>query len=128
MRSKILTLELICLFIFISGCKKELPTSPDITGEGYPAPYKVSATVISSSRIDLTWKNGGGYNTIKIYRNDASTRYALYETIWGNRESWSDINCTAKREYCYKLKGQWLHGPVGETDYSNEACGITPAL
>lgn len=126
MRTKVLTLGLI--FLFFICCEKDLPTTPDITGEGYPPPYKVKATVISPFRIDLTWKNGGGYNTIKIYRNDASTMYTLYGTTWGGKESWSDVSCTPNREYCYKLKGQWLYGPVGETDYSNEACGITLAF
>jgi len=124
---KILTLGLICLLVFIC-CEKQLPTTPDLTGQKFPPPYDLATTIISSSRIDLTWKNGMGYNTIEIYRNDASSRYNLYETIWGNNESWSDINCTAKREYCYKLKGRYMHGPVGVSDYSNEACGITPAL
>lgn len=129
MRTKIFTLGLICLFVFIC-CKKDLPTSPDITGLGFPPPYDLTATVISSSRIDLEWKNGTGYNTIKIYRKAKLKGfygvYRLYATIWGNNESWSDINCRAEREYCYKLKGQWLHGPVGESDYSNETCRTIP--
>jgi len=132
MRTKILTLGLICFFVFISGCGKQLPTSPDITGEGFPPPYDLATTIISSSRIDLTWKNGMGYNTIEIYRKTKLRGfygvYRLYATIWGNNESWSDINCMPEREYCYKLKGRYMHGPVGVSDYSNEACGTTPAL
>jgi hypothetical protein len=46
-RTKIFTLGLICLFVFIC-CKKDLPTSPDITGLGFPPPYDLTATVISS--------------------------------------------------------------------------------
>jgi len=129
MRTKVLTLGLVFLF-FISGCQK-LPTTPDITGIKFPAPCDVSATAISSSSIDLKWKNGTGYNTIEIYRKQKleglSSVYCLYASIWGNNESWSDINCMPETEYCYKLKGRYMHGPVGVSGYSNEACGITPA-
>lgn len=36
MRTKILTLGLICLFVLIPGCKKQLPTSPDISSIIHP--------------------------------------------------------------------------------------------
>lgn len=130
MRTKALTLGLICIF-FISGCQK-VPTTPDITGIKFPAPCNLSATVISSSGIDLKWKNGTGYNTIEIYRREKLGEfygiYRLYATIWGHNESWEDINCMPETEYCYKLKGRYMHGPVGVSGYSNEVCGTTPAL
>jgi hypothetical protein len=128
MRIKILILGLICLF-FISGCQK-VPTTPDITGIKFPAPYNLTATIISSSGIDLKWKNGTGYNTIEIYRREKLKGFysvcRLYDTIWGHNESWEDINCMPETEYCYKLKGRYMHGPVGVSDYSNEVCGTTP--
>ena len=122
MKNKIVFLVLICVFIFSPGCKKQLPTSPDITGMKFPAPYALDLTVISSSRIDLDWQNGTGYNTIEIYRNEANAGYRKYSVINGNKEHWEDISCMPEIEYCYKLKGRWMHGPVGVSGYSNEAC------
>lgn len=127
MKIKISILGLIFLF-FIYGCQK-LPTTPDITGIKFPAPYNLTTTTISSSTINLTWNNGSGYNTIEVYKKEKLkgfySTYYLYNTIWGNNESWSDTNCIPETEYCYKLKGRYMHGPVGVSDYSNEACGIS---
>lgn len=124
----VLPILLICFFVFISGCQK-LPTTPDITGIKFPAPYNVIAIIISSSGIDLKWNNGSGYNTIEIYRKEKLrgfySTYHLCDTVWGHNESWSDINCMPETEYCYKLKGRYMHGPVGVSDYSNETCGTT---
>ena len=116
MRTKILTLGLVCLFF--------------ISGRSDPAPYDFVATVISSSRIDLEWKNGSGYNSIEIWRNDAHSRDTLYKTILGHNESWEDINCMPETQYCYRIRGIFIPASAdgGKTNYSNEACGITRAF
>jgi len=127
MKVKMLILGLVCLF-FISGCEQQLPTTPDITGEGYPAPYDLGAAVISSSRIDLEWKNGKEYSLIEIYRKFDDYPYIYFTWIGGDNESWEDVNCMPETQYCYRIRGIFLPGAPGDsgkTDYSNEVCGTT---
>lgn len=125
MKTKILIFGLICIFVFIYGCDKQLPTSPDITERGFSPPYDLTATVISASSIDLNWKNGSGYRTIEVYRNAADTGYMKYAVINGNKEHWQDVSCMPGIEYCYKVKGRWQHPPLSVSGYSNETCGMS---
>jgi len=126
MKKRILVLGLVCLFSVL-GCEK-LPTTPDITGKGFPAPYNLVATVISSSSIGLNWKNGTRYNAVEIHKNVGDMGHVLYHTTWGHNESWEDINCMPETQHCYRIRGIFVPGAPGDsgkTDYSDEVCEIT---
>jgi len=74
MRTKILGLGLVCLFLFsFPNCKKEAPTTP-------PLPTVQSITVISSS--DLLYIGTSETFTATVKMSDGSTQ-AITEGIWG---------------------------------------------
>ena len=94
------------------------------------APASVIATVISSTRIDISWTNADFYNWIVIYRdiNDAGT-YPMLTHIAGNLEYYEDSGLTPEDKYCYKLIGVrlWPLPPDSSAFSDPPACGIALA-
>ncbi len=88
------------------------------------APTPVVATVISATRIDITWGNTGYYDQIDIWRKVGVGAYAWYRTLSGSAEYMEDSACAAETAYCYKARGIRYH-PYGESDFSNEDCETT---
>ncbi|GAH67701.1 unnamed protein product, partial [marine sediment metagenome] len=79
---------------------------------------------ISSSRIDLTWKNNDNYDWIRVWRGkgntkeDAENALASYKRVLGSSEYMEDSGLEATEWYAYKILGFWVH-PREATDWSN---------
>lgn len=93
-------------------------------------PASVTATVISSSRINLTWIKAAFYNQILIYRDiDDAGAYTLLDTIEGSLGYYEDSDLVKETKYCYKLKAwRFFPKPFTESAFSDPpACGTTLA-
>lgn len=84
------------------------------------APDELGLVVISNTSILLLWLNLDDYHWLQIYRNKDGAGYALLDTIYGWKESYTDPNCVAGSTYCYKIRGELTAG--GYTAYCTEAC------
>lgn len=118
MRKRYLVLLLVPLIIALSGCGKKRhyvapPPSPF-------APFDLVATAVSSSQIDLTWKetceNEKGFY---VYRNNQ--KIAVLEP---NATSYNDLSLNPETTYYYEITS---YADNGESAPSNKANATTPA-
>jgi len=87
-------------------------------------PSSLTATVISSSQIDLTWTNVYGENGYKIERKiTAGGTYEQIATVNADITLYPDTVLTQATTFYYRVRG-WNTG--GNTDYSPEASATTP--
>ncbi len=88
------------------------------------APSNLSATAVSSSRIDLFWQdNSTNEEGFKIERKTgAGGTYIQIATVNANVTSYSDIGLTANTTYYYRVRA---YNSAGDSDYSNEASTTT---
>ena len=89
------------------------------------APSSLAASAISSSRIDLTWvDNASNESGFKVERKEgAGGTYSQIAAVGSNMMSYSDTELTTGTNYCYRVRA---YNGVGDSDYSNEACVVTP--
>ena len=97
------------------------------TSNGAPnPPSNLSATAISSTRIDLTWTDNSTDETgfeLKRATDSAFTQNVIW--IGGiNGTSYSDASLTGSTTYYYKVRAQ---GAVQDSVYSNAVSATTPA-
>ncbi len=83
-------------------------------------PYGLTATIISSNQIDLSWQDGSDNETgFKIYRDSA-----YLASTSANVTTYQDRNLTGAPYYCYKVTAV---NASGESAPSNESCAyLTP--
>jgi len=82
------------------------------------APSGLSAAVISTSRIDLTWTDNSNNETgFKIERRTANTSYTEIGTVNANVTSFSNTGLSSNTTYYYRVRAV---NPVGNSGYSNE--------
>jgi len=88
------------------------------------APTPIVATVISSTRVDITWANTGYYDQVDVWRKVGAGDYAWYRTLPGSSEYMEDSGCAPEIQYCYQARGIRYY-PYGESDFSaeNGNCG-----
>ncbi|HYF29554.1 MAG TPA: PA14 domain-containing protein [Chitinophagaceae bacterium] len=91
------------------------------------APTLLSATVISSSAINLTWNDNSSNETLfEIYRStNDNTNFRLITTVaggTGTQKHYTDRGLFANVTYFYKVRAK---GIGGLTAYTNEASGKT---
>lgn len=68
------------------------------------APTGLSATVISTSRIDLAWTDAATNETeYRVYRSTDNVTFTLLDTIAAGSESYSDTSITSGTTYYYKV-------------------------
>jgi len=68
------------------------------------APTGLSATVISTSRIDLAWTDAATTETeYRVYRSTDGVNYSLIDTIAAGRTSYSDTTIAAGTTYYWKV-------------------------
>jgi len=101
MRTKILVLSLVCLFL-ISGCKKKLPTSPDLSplpvihyfeSSGGGEVATLSWKVTNSFRVEID--NGIGEVLGQGIRNVSLTKTTTYVLTATNADGQVQASCTA---------------------------------
>jgi subtilisin family serine protease len=88
------------------------------------APSNLSASVVSKSRIDLSWQDNASNETgSKIERKKASdASYTVITEAGPNVTSYSDTGLSAGTKYSYRIKA---YNSSGESSYSNEASATT---
>jgi len=86
-------------------------------------PTDLTATTVSSTRIDLAWVNGDDYSTVVISRKVSGGSYAVLTGVDGLLEAYQDNSCQDGTDYYYKIRG--FKAP-DYSDYSNEDDAITP--
>lgn len=86
-------------------------------------PGNLTATAVSSKRIDLQWedKSNNEINFI-IERKSSQTTYIQVNQVGSSATSFSDFNLVPDTTYYYRLKA---HGTAGDSTYSNEAFATT---
>lgn len=122
MWKKYLVLLLVPLILILPGCGKKRhyvapPPSPF-------APFDLVATAVSSTQIDLTWKetseNEKGFY---VYRKLANS-FQKIAVLDSNATSYSDSALNPETTYWYKVTA---YTDDGESSPSNEASAATPA-
>ncbi len=88
------------------------------------APSNLSASVVSKSRIDLSWQDNASNETgFRIERKKASdASYTVITEAGPNVTSYSDTGLSAGTKYSYRIKA---YNSSGESSYSNEASATT---
>jgi len=86
-------------------------------------PSLLTATTISSTRIDLAWTNNGAvdYNGVSIERSTDGINYAEIDTIVPGA-AYSDITCAANTLYYYRIR---YYRGTHYSAYSNVVSGTT---
>ena len=90
------------------------------------APSALTATAVSSTRIDLSWiDKSGDEDQFRIERKTgAAGTYAQIATVGANTTGYSDITLVAGTTYYYRVRA-W--NASGDSAYSNEAWTTTPS-
>ena len=90
------------------------------------APSNLAANTVSTSRIDLTWKDNANNETgFKIERKTGTGSFAEIATVKANVTSYSNTGLTNNREYTYRVRA---YNTAGNSAYSNEAKATTGTL
>jgi len=108
-------------------------TPPKLTVTYFPpsieppaAPTDLSATVVSSARIDLSWTdNADNESSFEVWSaNSSGTPIALLETVGANTTSHASTGLASETEYCYMVRAT---NGVGDSAYTDVACATTEA-
>ncbi|NWF99081.1 MAG: S8 family serine peptidase [Nitrospirae bacterium] len=106
----------------------ETPGHPDnerSISTGLIAPSGLKATVLSKSKIKLTWFDGSGSEKgFKIYRHDGTGSYTHIKTVGRNVTSYTDKRLAKGTKYWYQVRA---YNDSGESEPSNEAEATTSA-
>src|SRR6185369_12315287 len=69
------------------------------------APTNLSATAVSSSRIDLAWTDNATSETAyKVERSLDGTSFTLLATVAANSTAWSNLNLNASTQFWYRVR------------------------
>ncbi|MDQ3928487.1 MAG: fibronectin type III domain-containing protein, partial [Chloroflexota bacterium] len=99
-------------------------TTPDVAPA---APSGLTATAVSSSRIDLRWTdNSTNEDSFVLERSTASSFGTIDKTVTlaANTTSYADSTVAASTTYYYRVKAT---NAAGSSGYSNTASATTPA-
>ena len=89
------------------------------------APYSLTATMASSSRINLAWANADVWSSVKIERKAAGGSFAQIASVSGSTTSYSDTSCQDGTLYYYRVRA-YEGTPLFEySAYSSEANATT---
>jgi fibronectin type 3 domain-containing protein len=87
------------------------------------APSNLTATAISSSRIDLAWTdNSSDEDGFKIYRSTDGVNFAFYATVGANVTTRSNTNLSSSTTYYYRV---FAYNSGGNSANSNVASATT---
>src|SRR5215216_2557579 len=89
------------------------------------APTGLSASAISSTRIDLSWTDTSSETGYRVERSaNGSTGWAEIASVSANQTTYSDLQVSAQQTYFYRVRGV---NSGGFSPYSNTASATTPA-
>ncbi len=89
------------------------------------APTGLSATAISSSRIDLSWTDTSTETGYRVERSpNGSTGWTEIASLTANQTSYSDLSVSAQQTCFYRVRGV---NSGGFSPYSTNASATTPA-
>ena len=109
-----------------SGYSSEVSATTTAAVTTPAAPDNLSATMASSTRINLTWRDRSDNETgFKIERKKDDGRYAEIATVTANTTSYSDTGLEANTKYVYRVRA---YNAAGNSSYSNEASATTATL
>lgn len=93
------------------------------------APSGLTATAISSTRIDLSWVNEAGYDFIHIERRIAPAAFVQIDMIDGTAEYYIDDSppLTPEETYDYQIRGRKLYPEEEYSGYAGPQSATTPA-
>jgi hypothetical protein len=90
------------------------------------APSNLQASVISTTRIDLSWTdNSTDEDGFKIERKIGAGAFAPLQTLGANVTSFSDTTVSASTTYTYRVRS--FNAAGGDSAWSNEQQATTPA-
>ncbi len=87
-------------------------------------PNHLTAEVISSSQINLSWTDHAEDEDGYIIEQKTTDSYALIDTVAADLTSFSNTDLIELTEYTYRVRAINI---TGSSDYSNEASAITGA-
>jgi len=91
-----------------------------------PAPTGLTATAVSSDRIDLTWNdNAANEDGYEVERSTDGTVFALVASLGQDAQGYSDTGLAPVTEYSYRVHAVNAVGPSGD---SNAASATTLAI
>jgi len=97
--------------------------SATTTGVMPVAPSNLTATVVSSSRIDLTWDDNSSNETgFIIERKKAGGSYTQITTVGANATSYIDTGLANNTKYYYRVRA---YNSSSNSTYSNEVNATT---
>jgi hypothetical protein len=102
--------------------------SPVVVAAFTSAPANLSATVVSSTQIDLAWSdNSGNETSFEIERAPSATGpFAKIGSVKQNVTTYGDDGLEPNTEYCYQVRAVSGRGKNREySGYSNNACATT---
>ena len=101
----------------IKYCGFSTPALPD-------APANLTANVISSSQIDMSWTDNAEDEDGYIIEQKTTKSYTVIDTLEKDVTSFSSTDLTELTEYTYRVRA---FNVSGYSDYSNEALATTEA-
>ncbi|AOT72590.1 fibronectin type III domain-containing protein [Geosporobacter ferrireducens] len=103
-----------------SGYSNEVSVKTEIAPS---APTNLSASVISNSRIELSWTDRSNNETgFKIERKTGSGSYEEIATVGANKTGYTDTGLSSNATYTYRIRA---YNSAGNSGYSNEVSGKT---
>lgn len=88
-------------------------------------PEDLAITVISQTRIDLTWRNAGSdYHLIQIWIKEAAGAFVNVANIGGYNQRYEYTGCTENTLYTVKIISEWIH-PVAAEASTGEVSDTT---
>ncbi len=90
-------------------------------------PTALSATPVSTVRIDLAWMdNSANEATFEIERSESGVAgpFSVVATVAADTTGYADTGLAPMTEYCYRVRATNI---AGSSDYTNITCATTPA-
>ncbi len=92
------------------------------------APANLTATAISSSRIDLAWSDVGGETGYKIERSTDGINWTQIATTAANVTSYSNTGLNSATTYSYRVKANNAGGDSAPSNVASTTTLTAPAL